>query len=195
MAGAGRRLVLEAIFLVGLAVAAGLAEFSTEEIIGVMALGWLVTVFIELVAWRLAIRRPAVEERPVAQVQPAPVAAAPPTPPEALAPEPEPEPESESEPEVVAKAEPGPEVVAEPDSGQGDPVAAAEAAGDLRPAEPKRGGLFGWRRRADLPEEITDETPPAPRHVRLIQRTEGGTDTEDTAGDRDAPPAERAGGA
>ena len=40
------------VFLVGLAVAAGLAEFSTQEIIEVMALGWLVTVLIELVAWR-----------------------------------------------------------------------------------------------------------------------------------------------
>jgi hypothetical protein len=172
MAGAGRRLLLEAIFLVCLAVAAGLAEFSTEEIIEVMALGWLVTVLIELVAWRLAVRRPAVEERPIAPAQAAPVVAAPP-PPEAVAPAPE------------------PEIVAEPAE---HAVAADEAAGGLRPAQPKRGGLFGWRRRAEIPGEITDELPPVPKHVRLIERAEAG-DAEKSAGDRDASTAERAGGA
>jgi len=197
MAGAGRRLVLEAIFLVGLAVAAGLAEFSTEEIIEVMALGWLVTVLIELVAWRLSIRRPAVEQRPVAPVQPALVAAVAPLPEEGGPEEPAPEPEAEPVPEheVVAEVEPEPDVVAEPGTAEEAPVAGDDASRGL-PAEPKRGGLFGWRRRADLPpEEITDETPPPPRHVRVIERTERAGHPEDTAGDLDAPPAERAGGA
>lgn len=160
-----------------------------------MALGWLVTVLIELVAWRLSIRRPAVEERPVAPVQPGLVAAVAP-PHEAAAPEePEPEPEAEPvpEPEVVAEAEREPDVDAGPATADEEPVAGDDASGG--PPEPKRGGFFGWRRRADLPEEITDETPPAPRHVRVIERTEAAGDLEDTAGDLDAPPAERAGGA
>ena len=63
MAGA-RRFVLEAIFLACLAVAAGLADLTTAQIIGVMALGWAVTVLIELVSWRLAVRHPAAVAAP-----------------------------------------------------------------------------------------------------------------------------------
>src|SRR3954470_4471958 len=125
MAGAGRRLVLEGAFLVGLAVAAGLAEFSTQEIIEVMALGWLVTVLIELVAWRLSLRRPV-----GVQAEAVPVAAPAALPgPGVAAPEPEPVegPEPEAEAEAVAPEE------AE--------MRAQEEAGGLRPAEPKRGGI------------------------------------------------------
>jgi hypothetical protein len=89
MAGAGRRFVLEAIFLASLAVGVALAGLSTTQIIGVMALGWLVTVLIELVSWRLAVRHP----HGVAE----PVAAAP-APPPAM-PEPQPEPEAAVAPE------------------------------------------------------------------------------------------------
>ena len=57
------------------------------------------------------------------------------------------------------------------------PLPAEEEAGGLRPAEPKRGGLFGWRRREEQPAgEITDETPAPPRHVRLIERPAGDDD-------------------
>src|SRR3954470_22500360 len=101
MAGAGRRLVLEGAFLVGLAVAAGLAEFSTAEIIEIMALGWIVTVLIELVAWRLSLRRPAREEAPAAPVvAPEPVVAASPHEPVEAVPEPESEVQAEPEPEL-----------------------------------------------------------------------------------------------
>ena len=179
MAGASRRLVLEGAFLVGLAVAAGLAEFSTEEIIEVMALGWLVTVLIELVAWRLSLRKPVVEQ-PAAVPAPMP---APPTPiAAASAPEPEPEPQPEPEPE--------PEVSQEEAAAR-----AEEEAGGLRPAEPKRGGIFGWRRREEAVGEITDETPAPPRHVRLIERESAGEDEHEPAGDHDASSAERAKGA
>src|SRR4051812_1519319 len=124
MAGAGRRLVLEGAFLVGLAVAAGLAEFSTQEIIEVMALGWLVTVLIELVAWRLSLRKP------VEQAEAAPVAA-----PAALsapvvatpAPEPVAEPEPEAEPEAEAEVA----VAVAPEEAD---ARAQEEAGGLRPA-------------------------------------------------------------
>ena len=177
MAGAGRRLVLEGAFLVGLAVAAGLAEFTTAEIIEVMALGWLVTVLIELVAWRLSLRRPAVEQQP----EPVPAHAPAATPaPVVAAPAPEPEAEAEAEPELTDE-----EVAAR----------AEEEAGGLRPAEPKRGGIFGWRRREEAAGEITDETPAPPRHVRLIERPTGDDDEHEPTGDHDAPPAERAKGA
>ena len=197
MAGAGRRLALEGAFLVGLAVAAGLAEFSTQEIIEVMALGWIVTVLIELVAWRLSLRRPVVGQEPAVVPAPAPVpVVAEPEPepePEPLpvvaAPEPEPEPEPVPEPqaEVETELEPAAEEVAAEEVA----ARAEEDAGGLRPAEPKRGGIFGWRRREDA-GEITDETPAPPRHVRLIERP---NDEHDPAGDHDAPPAERAKGA
>ncbi len=70
MLGPGRRLVIESLFLVMLAVAAGLAGLSSGEIIGLMALGWGLTALVELVSWNLAARR-ASERRA------APVAAAP----------------------------------------------------------------------------------------------------------------------
>lgn len=89
MAGAGGRFVLEAIFLACLAVAAGLADLTTSQIIGVMALGWLVTVLIELVSWRLAVRHPAVVAVPHPLVEPGPeVIEAPPEPDPQVAPEP-----------------------------------------------------------------------------------------------------------
>jgi hypothetical protein len=89
MAGSGRRFALEAVFLAGLAVAVGLAGLSTGQIIGVMALGWLLTALIELVSWRLAARHPTglalpaapaqpVEEPPAQEQEPAPVAEQPP---------------------------------------------------------------------------------------------------------------------
>ena len=77
MAGAGRRFVLEAIFLACLAVAAGLADLSTSQIIGVMAIGWFLTVLIELVSWRLAVRHPAAVAVPQALAEPEPVVAEP----------------------------------------------------------------------------------------------------------------------
>jgi hypothetical protein len=89
MAGSGRRFALEAVFLAGLAVAVGLAGLSTGQIIGVMALGWLLTALIELVSWRLAARHPTglalpaapaqpVEEPPAQEQEAAPVAEQPP---------------------------------------------------------------------------------------------------------------------
>lgn len=96
MAGSGRRFVLEAIFLASLAVAAGLADLTTSQIIGVMTAGWVVTVLIELVSWRLAVRHPGV----VAVSQPLVV-------PEAdageVTPGQEPEPQAADEPEPARR--------------------------------------------------------------------------------------------
>jgi hypothetical protein len=94
MAGSGRRFVLEAIFLASLAVAAGLADLTTSQIIGVMTLGWVVTVLIELVSWRLAVRHPAVVAVPQPLVEREPEAVE-------AAPDPEPEPQADEEPDAV----------------------------------------------------------------------------------------------
>src|SRR3954470_8270753 len=122
MAGAGRRLVLEGAFLVGLAVAAGLAEFSTQEIIEVMALGWLVTVLIELVAWRLSLRKPV-----GVQAEAVPVAAPAALPAHGVAaPAPEPVEEPVEEPEAEAEVA----VAVAPEEAD---ARAQEEAGGLRP--------------------------------------------------------------
>jgi hypothetical protein len=102
MAGSGRRFVLEAIFLACLAVAAGLAGLTTSQIIGVMALGWVVTVLIELVSWRLAVRHPAVVAVGEPLAEPEAVEAA--LEPEAIAtPDQEPEPPAAGEPEPAPR--------------------------------------------------------------------------------------------
>ena len=97
MAGSGRRFVLEAIFLASLAVGAGLADLTTSQIIGVMTLGWVVTVLIELVSWRLAVRHPAV----VAVPQPLLEQES-----EAVEAGPEPEPQAAEEPVVEPESAP-----------------------------------------------------------------------------------------
>lgn len=48
----GSRFVLEALFLVGLAVALTLAKLDPLEIAGVMLLGWLIVAILEWAAWR-----------------------------------------------------------------------------------------------------------------------------------------------
>jgi hypothetical protein len=84
MAGAGLRFVLEAGFLVALAVVAGFAELSPTTIVLVMAAAWLLVAVIEWLAWREAPRMTrTVREQP--DQAPALV--------EPLAVEPEPEPE------------------------------------------------------------------------------------------------------
>ena len=52
MGGPGLRFLLEAAFLIVLAVAAGLAELSTTTIVLVMAAAWLLVASIEWLAWR-----------------------------------------------------------------------------------------------------------------------------------------------
>ena len=48
----GSRFALEVLFLAALAAGLALAKLSTPEIIGVMALGWLVVALLEWAAWR-----------------------------------------------------------------------------------------------------------------------------------------------
>jgi hypothetical protein len=169
MAGSGRRFALEAAFLAGLAVAVGLAGLSTGRIIGVMALGWLFTVLVELVSWRLAVRHPTGVAVPVT------------TPPaEAEAPEAVdehlPERDEQARPEEHPAGEDAEVALATEEE---PPPAAAE------PARRRRRGF--WRRGAAVQEP---EPEPPPRHVRLIPKPPAEPD-----GDAEAPPAERAEGA
>jgi len=107
----GPRFLIEAGFIVAVAVVAGLADLSTWSIIGVVAGAWILVALVELAVWaRHAPHRsrglaPAGPDPsrppPVVQVQPEPVRAAPEQPKLAAAPAPprEPEPEAEPEPE------------------------------------------------------------------------------------------------
>jgi hypothetical protein len=90
MGGPGLRFVLEAAFLIALAVAAGLAELSPTTIVLVMGAAWLLVALIEWLAWREAPRvTRVVREEPAAAPMPAPVE---PVAVEPVAVEPEPEP-------------------------------------------------------------------------------------------------------
>ena len=68
--GYAGRFVLEAAFLVLLAVGVGLADVRTAAIVAVMAGGWLVVSLIELLAWRASrpVRRSVPEPEPVEEL-------------------------------------------------------------------------------------------------------------------------------
>src|SRR5512132_1214195 len=116
-AAIGPRFVLEAGFLVLLAVVVGIADLDPLLIVLVMAVGWLLVSLIEYLAWRqtqgAALRRfeaapaTAVEEAVVEDVPPPP----PPPPPPAPAPAAPPEEETIVQPAVADE----PETVAEAD--------------------------------------------------------------------------------
>ena len=116
----GPRFLIEAGFIVAVAVVAGIADLSTWSIIGVVAGAWILVALVELAVWaRGAPRRrgapaPAVAAQstspPPVDVTPEPVRAAeppkltaapPPPPPPPPEPESEPEPEPEPEPQVA----------------------------------------------------------------------------------------------
>jgi hypothetical protein len=81
----GPRFVLEAVFLVALAIGAGIAQLSAGAIVAVMAVGWLLVSLFELAVWAegprfSAVRRVEVEKKeapdeitPVETVEPAAV--------------------------------------------------------------------------------------------------------------------------
>ena len=114
----GPRFLIEAGFIVAVAVVAGVADLSTWAIIGAVAAAWILVALVEMAVWaRHASRRkavgptPAAEPPVLAEREPMDVVPesreAPPTPKIAVAPpppEPEPAPE-EPEPETT----PGPE--------------------------------------------------------------------------------------
>ena len=172
----GLRFALEALFLILLAVAAGLADLRPLVIVLVMAGAWVLVAIVEFTAERSAsaqvsyllpreaappeederVEWPLPEERtvvapPEQRLEPEPV----PEPEPAVA-EPEPEPETEPEPEP----EPAPLLPAAE-----EPVAATEETGEVAPPPQRRRSFFRRRERDQEPEP---QTPP--RHVKLLPR-------------------------
>jgi outer membrane biosynthesis protein TonB len=157
----GLRFALEALFLVLLAIGAGLADFRPVVIVLVMAVAWVLVALIEFTAERIAASPtsyllPAPQQPEEAESERVPwpppeertVVAPPERPPQ---PEQEPEPEAESEPQPEPESESEPEVVEEHEP-------------EAHPA-PRRGIL---RRRRQ--QEAEAEPSPPPRHVKLLPR-------------------------
>jgi len=157
----GLRFALEALFLVLLAIGAGLADLRPAVIVLVMAVAWVLVALIEFTAERIAASptsyllpaSPQPEEGEAERVPWLPpeerTVVAPPERP----PEPEQEPEAESEPQVESEPEPEPE-----------PEVVEEHEPEAQPA-PRRGIL---RRRRK--QEAEAEPSPPPRHVKLLPR-------------------------
>jgi outer membrane biosynthesis protein TonB len=162
----GLRFALEALFLVLLAIGAGLADLRPAVIVVVMAVAWVLVALIEFTAERIAasptsyllpaspqpeegeserVRWPPPEERTVV--------APPERPPEPeQEPESKPAPDAESEPQQESEPEPEPDVVEEKEP-------------EAQPA-PRRRGIL--RRRPK--QEAEAEPSPPPRHVKLLPR-------------------------
>jgi outer membrane biosynthesis protein TonB len=155
----GLRFALEALFLVLLAIGAGLADLRPLLIVVVMGVAWVLVALVEFTAERIAASPASYllptpvqpeEDEPERVIWPRPeertVVAPPERPPEPEAVEPEPEPEPEEEPRQEEAEEPAPESLEQP-------------------ARRRRRGF--WRRRE--PElEPSPESPP--RHVKLLPR-------------------------
>jgi hypothetical protein len=107
------RFLIEAGFIVAVAVVAGIADLSTWAIIGVVAAAWILVALVELGVWaRHGTRRRPVrarESEPEPEPLPAPAVVRP-APVRALEPEPEPEPELEPAPQHEPQPEPEPAV-------------------------------------------------------------------------------------
>src|ERR671937_48492 len=104
----GPRFAIEALFLIALAVGAGLADLATRWIVVIMAAGWVIVSLLEVTAERLwatvpAWRRPGYP-------------AATPAPPPAVEPEPAPESEAGLEPEPAIAPEREPVIEPEPET-------------------------------------------------------------------------------
>jgi hypothetical protein len=178
----GLRFALEALFLVLLAIGAGLADLRPAVIVLVMAVAWVLVALIEFTAERIASSptsymlptparvdeagdaEPVVWPRPEERTVVAPPERPPepePTPELELEPEAEAveEPEPEPEPEAVEEPEPEPEAVEEPEP---EPEAVEEPEPEQKP---RRRRLFRRRKEVDEPEPS-----PPPRHVKLLPR-------------------------
>jgi hypothetical protein len=133
----GPRFLLQAAFIIAVAVVAGIERVGTWSIIGLVAAAWIVVALIEVALWvrHAAARRPHHEDaeraaaapvvtRPQPRAEPVPVPAPPPEPARIAAAspprEPEAEPAQESAPEPEAEPEPEPE----PEPEQPEPVVA-----------------------------------------------------------------------
>jgi hypothetical protein len=184
----GLRFALEALFLVLLAVAAGLADLRPLYIVLIMAVAWFLVALIELTAERISraplsylLPQPAEpaedtgepawpmpEERtivaPPEERAVVPEPEPPPEPEPEPLPEPEPKPEPEPEPDLEPVAEDAPEPLQEP-----EPVAEEPVAEEPTAPEEARRRRFGFLRRSERDEQEA-EPPPPPRHVKLLPR-------------------------
>jgi type IV secretory pathway VirB10-like protein len=113
----GPRFLIEAGFIIAVAVVAGLERLGTWSIIGVVAAAWIVVALVELAVWFRSIAKKAratqPERQPAAAPRPAVVHAEPvqaPEPPRIAAAPPPPEPEPAAEPLQQAEPEQQPEV-------------------------------------------------------------------------------------
>jgi hypothetical protein len=147
----GLRFALEALFLVLLAIGAGLADLRPGFIVLVMAIAWLLVAIVEYTAERISASPisyllpqrgdPPADEAEAAWPMPEERTVV--APPERPEPEPEPEPEREPEPELPLDEEPEPE-----------------------PSSPGR--LRSLLRRREPDDEPEPSAPP--RHVKLLPR-------------------------
>jgi len=146
----GLRFALEAIFLVLLAIGAGLAELRPALIVLVMAVAWVLVALVEFTAERIAASptsyllpapAPPEEGEPEQVFWPPPeertVVAPPQRPAEPEAAEPEPEHKPEPEPEPEPEDEPLPEQVLEPERESLEPPESGRRRGFLRRREPE----------------------------------------------------------
>jgi hypothetical protein len=137
----GSRFLIEAGFIIAVAVIAGIERLSTWWIIAVVAAAWIIVAIVEIVVWakQVVARQPnalgpdaAAESAPPAVVQraPASVTAQPPV---ESRPEPAPESEAQREPEpvpsperprIVAVPPPAPEPESQPEPEEPEPDAA-----------------------------------------------------------------------
>ncbi len=170
----GLRFALEALFLVLLAVGAGLADLRPLYIVLVMAVAWILVALVEFTAERIS-RAPLSyllppQAEPVEDADepswPMPEERTVVAPPQQRLPEPEPElerePQPEPEPEPPQEPEPEVEPVAEEPFEPDEPVEPYETM-----EEPRR-RRFGFRRRSERGDD--EEPPPPPRHVKLLPR-------------------------
>lgn len=164
----GLRFALEALFLVLLAVGAGLADLRPLFIVLVMAGAWLLVALVELTAERIA-------RSPVSYLLPAPAPAEDVEPERVFGPRPEErtivappqpveeteEPVAEAEPEPPAEAEPAPEPQAEPEpeaarEAEPEPAEVDQSEADSIELPPRR---FGWLSRRREPELEAEPEP------------------------------------
>jgi outer membrane biosynthesis protein TonB len=175
----GLRFALEALFLVLLAVGAGLADLRPLYIVLIMAVAWILVALVEFTAERIS-------RAPLSYLLPAPAEPSEDTgepawpmpeertvvaPPEQRLPEPGPEPEPVpellSEPEQEPEPEPEPEPLPEPIAEE-EPEQPEEAVDSEETEEEPRRRRFGFLRRSERADD--EEPPPPPRHVKLLPR-------------------------
>ena len=163
--------MLEAGFLILLAVVAGLAELEPALIVLVMAVGWLLVSLIEYFAWRQSMAFATVERYAVAEgAAPGPVVnemvedpPPPPPPPAPATPPPEASEPEEAEPETPPQAEEETMVAAPEDEPKEDELEGAGSGevepGETEPEEVEPGGGESGEVEPGAAEEVIDFRP------------------------------------